>query len=93
MGPGHTMTMPGQGLLLLAVNWDFRPSAARRIRATKVGVAAVAAAQPKAVAASHAGWSGCSLPTNGCGFETAWRNPMFGRDPSRERMRDADAEV
>ena len=27
MGPGHTMTMSGQGLLLLAVNWAFRPKA------------------------------------------------------------------
>lgn len=35
MGPGHTMTMSGQGLLLLAVNWDFRPFAALRI--LKVG--------------------------------------------------------
>lgn len=30
MGPGqgHTMTMSGQGLLLLAVNWAFRPKPA-----------------------------------------------------------------
>lgn len=25
MGPGHTITMSGQGLLLLAVNWSCDP--------------------------------------------------------------------